>query len=198
MKSGTMRRRTYEMATLGLLLVCAVWVGRLASQNRELGATVATVGSLAERSSVRDRLIGTVVPLSSLGLEEATAADAHLVWVVDVARCVRCLDRNVGPWNALAVDSSLQRHVVLYGAERLQLGALRALRGTKLTSASREELDSTLGPLLPSTKLLIDAAGTVVMADSRTIASGCRWSFEAQLGVLRGIFTTDIIRYPAQ
>ena len=193
LKLATLRHGAYETIVFGLLVGCAVWVGKLVSHNRELGEVLAVTGSLAERSIVRDRLVGTVLPLSFLELDEVGTENKHLVWIVDVQRCVTCLDGNVGPWNALAEDMSLQRHVVLYGDEGLPGVSQRALRGTKVTSATHE-LAVALGPILPSTKLLIDGNGTVLMADSRTNASVCGWSFEAQVGSLRGILSTNTIR----
>ena len=154
---------------------------------------LAATDSLAERSSVSDRLVGTVLPLSFLELDEAVTGDDHLIWIVDVQRCGTCLEGSVGPWNALAEDVSLQRHVVVYGDEGLPAVAQRTLRGTKVMSATRE-LASALGPVLPSTKLLIDGNGTIIMADSRANVSVCGWSFEAQVGFLRGIFSADVIR----
>ncbi|MDE2661483.1 MAG: hypothetical protein OXI39_00560 [Gemmatimonadota bacterium] len=193
MKLATLRQRSYETVVLALLVGCAVWVGKLVSQHRELAVMVAATGSLAERSSVRDRLVGAVLPLSFLKIDEAESGGDHLVWIVDVERCRTCVEGNVGPWNALAEDMSLQRHVVLYGDQGLPAVAQRALRGTTVMSATRE-LASALGPILPSTKLLIDGSGTIIMADARDDASVCGWSFEAQVGSLRGVFSTDVIR----
>lgn len=62
---ATLRQRSYEAVVLALLVGCAIWVGKLVSYNRELGVTLAATGSLAEQSSVRDRLLGAVLPLCS-------------------------------------------------------------------------------------------------------------------------------------
>lgn len=51
-----------------------------------------------------------------------------------------------------------------------------------------------LGAVLPNTKLLIDDGGIVLMADSRSASSECGWSFDAQVGALRRIFTGETIR----
>ena len=81
-----------------------------------------------------------------------------------------------------------------WGMGKCQYVARRALRGTEFASLSREELDAALGPIFPNTKVLIDGSGTVLMADARTATSECGWSFEAQVGALRGVIASSVIR----
>ena len=187
-------RTVLDLTVLGLVFGCAVLVSNVASHNRELSATLRATGPLVERTSVRDRLVGTSASLSWLGLEEPDPAEAHLVWIVDVARCRTCLSGRSAVWNALGDDTSLKRHVVVVGDDDVPQDARRALRGTTFTAASRQDLEAAFGPLLPSTKLLVDRTGVVLMADSRKAASDCGWNFEAQVGVLRGTLTTGLIR----
>ena len=140
--------------------------------------------------------MGTHVSLPMLQRSEDLGAGdgAKLVWVVDSDRCDRCFDGGIGAWNALAPDSSLSRHVLVYGGGGLPGEVRRALRGTTITKVSREEVEEALGPLLPTTKLLVGGEGTVLLADSRTANSECGWSFEAQVGVLRGVLPSAMIR----
>lgn len=113
---------------------------------------------------------------------------------VDLERCVNCLTGGLAVWNALAEDPSVSRHLLVFGQARVPDHARRALRGTTVTVASREQIETVLGPLLPDTKVLVDHSGTILMSDSRTAASECGWSFEAQVGALRGVLASGVIR----
>ena len=194
----TTNRRSLDLLVLALAVGGAIWVWRLASHNRELQATLVATGSRAEQSSVRDRLVGAPAPLSFLALDEVDPADTHLLWVVDLARCPACLTGAIPEWNALGEDVSLRRHVVVLGEGEVPAADRRALRGTTVTSASRDELDAAFGPLLPSTKLLVGGDGIVLMADSRAVPLECDWSFEAQVGALRGTLASGVIRSQRQ
>lgn len=194
MAVGKSLRPLLDLAVLGLVLGGAGLVWSVASSNRELVAKLKLTTPLVERASVRDRLVGTSVSLSSFDLDRPDAADAHLLWIVDLARCPTCLNAGVAVWNALGDDAFLKRHVVVFGDDDVLDEARRALRGTTFTTASRQDLEAAFGPLLPNTKLLVDGAGVVVLADSRTAASDCGWSFEAQVGALRGTLTAGLIR----
>ncbi len=194
MAAGKSFRKVLDLAVFALVLCGAVAVWNTAASNRELAATLQSTAPLAERSSVRDRLVGRAVSLSWLGLEEPDPAEAHLVWIVDLARCQTCLSGRPAVWNALGDDDSLRRHVVVFDTDDVPEDGRRSLRGTALTEARRRDVQAALGPLLPNTKLLIDGAGVVVMADSRAVGSDCGWSFEAQVGALRGTLSTGVIR----
>ena len=88
----------------------------------------------------------------------------------------------------------MSRHLLVFGEGEVPDHARRALRGTTITTASREEIETVLGPLLPNTKALVDHSGTILMSDSRAAASECGWSFEAQVGALRGVLASGVIR----
>ena len=118
----------------------------------------------------------------------------RLVWIVDLDRCPTCFDGSLAVWNALAADPALRRHVLVVGPENVPPSARRALRGTTLATIRREDLEAVTGRLLPNTKVLLDDDGTVLMADSRAAASECGWSFEAQVGALRGVYSANLIR----
>ena len=173
-------RRALDIATLALMVAAAVWVWKMASLNGEFAAALRLTAPLAERSSVQDRLVGTRLSLPTLDWQATSVDDRsgdgqlRLLWIVDIERCPVCFGVGLGIWNAE--------------------DARRALRGTTITSVSREEMDLALGPLLPNTKILVDGSGTVLMADSRTAASECGWSFEAQVGALRGVLASSVIR----
>jgi len=196
----TRGRRTLDVARLVLMVAAAVWVWKLASLNGEVEAALRVMGPLAERSSVQDRLVGTRLSLPTLDRQAPSVdgrsgdGELRLLWIVDLARCPACFGVGLAIWNALAEDRSLRRHVLVLGDLEVADDARRALRGTTITSVSREEMDLALGPLLPNTKILVDGSGTVLMADSRAAASECGWSFEAQVGALRGVLTSGVIR----
>lgn len=196
MKPRTAGRRVLDGGIVVLLVVAAVAVWRTADVNRQYQAALQSTGPLADRTLARDRLVGTLVSLPMIQRSEDLGAggNAKLVWVVDSDRCDMCFEDGTEAWNALAADTSLRRHVLVYGGGGLPGEVRRALRGTAITKTSREEVEEALGPLLPTTKLLVGGDGTVLLADSRTANSECGWSFEAQVGVLRGVLPSALIR----
>ena len=72
--------------------------------------------------------------------------------------------------------------------------ARRAVRDTEIVSMSKEELVAAVGPLLSNTKLLVDGSGIVLLADARSGGSECGWSFDAQVGALRGVLPSHLVR----
>ena len=72
--------------------------------------------------------------------------------------------------------------------------ARRALRDTEIVSMSKEELVAAVGPLLSNTKLLVDGNGIILLADARSGGSECGWSFDAQVGALRGVLASHLVR----
>ena len=191
-------RRWLDLGVFALAVGGAIGVWKLASHNRELRAALVAADSRAVEAMVRDRLVGTSVPLSFLALDEPDPGDAHLIWLVDLEDCPSCLAGANPAWNALGEDVFLRRHLVVFEEDEVPEAARRALRGMTVTSASREELDAAFGPLLASTKLLVDGDGIVLLADSRAAASECDWSFEAQVGALRGTLAAGVIRSQRQ
>lgn len=189
-------RRVLDGTIFVLMVLAVVAVWRTTSVNREYQAALQSTGPLANRTIVRDRLVGTHVSLPMIERSEDLGAGgtAKLVWVVDSDRCDRCFGGGLEAWNALAADSSLRRHLLVYGKGGLPGEVRRALRGTTITTVSREDVEAALGPLLPTTKFLVGAEGTVLLADSRTANSECGWSFEAQVGTLRGVLPSVLIR----
>ena len=193
-------RRAWDLVAAVLLVVGSLWVWRTIGINRELRATLQFTAALAERSTVRDRLVGRRVPSDflreSIGIpdDDRDVVEARLLWIVDLERCANCLTSGCAVWNALAEDPSVSRHLLVIGEGEVPDYASRALRGTTIAAASREEIDTVLGPLLPDTKVLLDDSGTILMSDSRTAASECGWSFEAQVGALRGVLASGVIR----
>ncbi len=193
-------RRAWDLVVAVLLVVGSLWVWRTIGINRELRATLQFTAALAERSTVRDRLVGRRVPSDflreSIGIpdDDRDVVEARLLWIVDLERCANCLTSGFAVWNALAEDPSVSRHLLVIGEGEVPDYASRALRGTTIAAASREEIDTVLGPLLPDTKALVDHSGTILMSDSRAAASECGWSFEAQVGALRGVLASGVIR----
>lgn len=186
------------MAVLMLLATAVVW--RTSVANREYQSVLRSAVPAAQRTVIQDRLVGIQIPLAILG-DSVHSSDVlpwsssnRLVWIVDIDQCPTCLDEGLVAWNALAADPSLRRHVLLVGSADLPPSAHRALRGTTLATIQREELEAATGRLLPNTKVLLNDDGTVLMADSRAAASECGWSFEAQVGALRGVYSANLIR----
>ena len=198
--SITTRKWAWDLMVAALLVVGSLWVWRVSRINQELGTTLRYARALAERATVLDRLVGLRVPLhflrETIGIPDADrdTVEVHLLWIVDLEQCANCLTEGFVVWNALAEDPSVSRHLLVFGEGEVPDHARRALRGTTITTASREEIETVLGPLLPNTKALVDHSGTILMSDSRAAASECGWSFEAQVGALRGVLASGVIR----
>ncbi len=174
-----------------------MFVFRLTTVIRHQNAVIQARDAVAARSVVHDRLVGARVDLGLLGgtpSESTESSGEVLLWIVDPASCGRCVVEGFGAWDALAADPELRRRLVVIGKEELPREARRAVRGTEVTRVSREEASLALGTVLPNTKLLVDHRGIVLMADSRSASSECGWSFEAQVGALRGVLAGETIR----
>lgn len=191
-------RRYLDLAGFVLAVGGAVGVWTLASHNGELRAVLGAAESRAEEMAARDRLVGTSVPRWILAFDEPDSADAHLLWIVDPERCPACLAGAHPVWTALGKDTSLRRHLMVLEGQEVPAAVRRVLRGTRVTQAPRRDVYAALAPLLPSTKLLVNRSGIVLMADARTVPSECTWSFEAQVGALLGILASGLIRSQRQ
>ena len=120
-------RRWLDLGVFALAVGGAIGVWKLASDNRELRAALVAADSRAVEAMVRDRLVGTSVPLSFLALHEPDPGDAHLIWLVDLEDCPSCLAGAHPAWNALGEDASLRRHVVVFEEDEVPEAARRAL-----------------------------------------------------------------------
>lgn len=192
-------RQVWDLVTIGLVVGALLLVWRAASVNRDLQAVIQVTGGVADRLFVQDRLVGAELQLPFLQHEAAgdsSGSRYRLLWIVDIERCTTCLTTSFGLWNALSRDGDLTRHLLVIGLTDREIprSARRGLRGTRIKSLSRKQALAAFGPLLGNTKILVDHTGTVIMADSRQDALSCAWSFEAQVGILRGIFSSEAIR----
>lgn len=191
------RRMALDAITIVVVLTAAALGWRTAATGREYHAALQLADPHADRTIIRDRLVGTQVSLPGLTRAVENRPNdngADLIWIVDTDRCAGCFGRGLATWSALGADSSLRRHMLVRGSQGLPAGVRRALRGTRITTVSGQELHKALGPLLPTTMLLIDGEGTILMADSRKANTECGWSFEAQVGALRRVFSSGLIR----
>ena len=193
-------RRVATVATASLLLAASVFVVRATGINSELRASLAGQSAMASRTAVHDRLVGSRIPLALLGQSLVSAsetpqiAEAHLLWIVDPDLCRQCLNEGFASWNALGDDGGLRRRLIIAGSGEVPAMARRALRDTEIVSMSKEELVAAVGPLLSNTKLLVDGNGIILLADARTGGSECGWSFDAQVGALRGVLASHLVR----
>lgn len=193
-------RKLAGLAIATVLVSATILVVRATMINRELRATVLSQNAMASRTAVHDRLIGRRIPLTLLGKTAPPdsgndiSAQKHLVWIVDTDLCRRCLTEGIGTWNALSDDPRLRLRLIVASGGVVPESARRALRGTDIVSMSKEELVAALGPLLPNTKALVDGSGIILLADSRNAGSECGWSFDAQVGALRGVLASSTVR----
>lgn len=199
MSNTPFRSRSWTVAVSVLMVTATALISRSVSVNRELRAVFEIQSLVAARTTTHDRLIGTRVPSHfwrqlAQQAEVATDKGARLLWIVDTDRCERCLADGLGAWNALANDSTLVRQLVAVGDAPVPEEAKRALRGTPATVMTREDLQTTFGNLLPNTKMLIDGKGIILLADSRNTGSECGWSFDAQVGAIRGSLASELVR----
>ena len=195
--NSSLMRRVVRAGNVVLLAMAVVFVFRSTKVIRDQSAALQMRDSAAARSAIHDRLVGARVDLSLLGgaISEATESVATtLLWVVDPESCGRCMAEGFGAWDALGADLELRRRLVVVGDGQLPPDARRAVRGTDVVTASRGDVSLALGAVFPNTKLLVDGGGIVLMADSRSASSECGWSFDAQVGALRGVLTGETIR----
>lgn len=171
-----------------LLLGLAALV-KSAERVRVVRTEIAQLAPAARRSHAHDRLLGRVIDVGGLVGEDrqSTAggsAGGTLLWILDLDNCVACLDE-VMEWALLeGIQSYAPVLLVLGGPDENALVQLRALRRTVVRRVDRGEVARRLGPLLPSTKLLLDSMGMAVLVDSRSVGLGCALSFESQVRAL--------------
>lgn len=147
---------------------------------------------LAERTSVRDRLIGTDLSelrFRDLGGGRVAAAQGgtpSLVWLVDPRTCAGCLS-DLSPWAELS-SPRLPVTTVLVGVGREQARRIRGevdLPG-RVAFDPGGEMAASLGmsDALPSLFLVLDRSGTVLMTEARRSSAACDWSFVRQVAAL--------------
>lgn len=175
-------------AALGVALY-SHW-GALERANRRLSQ----MRPLAERTSIRDRLIGT--DLSALrfrhpdreGPVAVSRAAENLVWLVDPRECARCLS-DLSGWMGLA-GSRISVTTVLVGVGPAGADRIRrhvALPGRVAVDPSGEVAASLgVSEIMPSLFLVLDGSGTVLMTEARSSDTSCDWSFSGQVAALIG------------
>lgn len=153
-------------------------------------------GPALMRARTYDRLMGTRLKLASLTGGGETEGPA-VIWVVDLDSCKGCLD-TVTPWLELEkLGGDYDLHFLMVGGgDQLTVAESRArlFRRTNVMRKPRDSIFAALGPTLPSTKLLVDPNGIILLVDSRSSGQECGWSFEAQVGALLGLETAHGIR----
>lgn len=190
-------RRAFRVINVLLLVAAAAFVFRSTTIIRDQSIALEMRDAGAARNAIRDRLVGSRVDLNLLGgaiTKPPGSAANILLWVVDPNSCGRCVSEGFGAWDALSTDLELRRRLVVVGEAEIPEEARRALRDTEVVRASRDSTLLALGAVLPNTKLLVDDGGIILMVDSRSAGSECGWSFDAQVGALRGVLTGETIR----
>lgn len=154
------------------------------------------------RALTHDRLIGSRIDVSSLGLDASAWAGARsgrpsILWILDLERCFGCIDE-LGAWSRLEQSGEFEMFLFLIGETTPAVEArLRVLRRTVVTTTTRPAVQAALGAILPSTKVLLDPSGIALLVDSRASRPDCGWSFEAQVGALSGLNSPHEIRSAA-
>jgi hypothetical protein len=182
-----------ELITVLALIGLASVAGLSAHHAREARAVARFASAGYERSLVHDRLMGTKLDLEALG---ADLEPKRLVfaWFIDLDRCNGCFD-TIADWQYL--EESDEHSLILFAAGNVVPSVekrLRALRRTAIVRTEMARVSNILGFVLPNTKVMIDATGTVLLVDSRYSGQECGWSFEAQAAALRGMEAARPIR----
>lgn len=149
----------------------------------------------AARAVSQDQLIGRALALRDIAPASVPEDTRHMfLWVVDLDRCFGCFD-SVAQWARLELLLNYRFRLLLVGAPNPQVKArLRVLSKTSTAIVTREEARRLIGNTLPSTKLLLNEEGVVLLADSRSSGQNCGWNFEAQVGALVGALPARAIR----
>jgi hypothetical protein len=187
-------REAVNLLALGIALVVAIAAVR---SERNLHRTVKQLEPGAQRAYVHDRLVGTRIDLDQLTERlsgETSLPGLAITWILDLEACADCFN-NIGGWSRLERLTDYELVLFLLGepSGRVQ-GQLASLTRTDVRNISRDQLVATLGYVLPSTKLLLNADGFILLVDSRSTAQDCAWSFEAQLGAIEGVVNANAIR----
>lgn len=180
----------------GWALAAALGVGlySLSGSLERANQRVVELSPLAERTAVRDRLIGTeLVDLWFPGPEgrgqvAAAQGGRTLLWLVDPRECANCL-ADLSRWRDLA-RGPMSVTTVLVGVGPDEAARIRR----QVDLPGRVALDpdgdraATLGVSedLPSLYLVLDGEGTVLMTEARRSATSCDWSFSGQVAALTG------------
>lgn len=191
-----------HLATLALLLS----VGMIAitlSRYKEARDALGRMESSFRRAQVTDRLTGRHLDVQTLGVNSAPGGPERaerrtLLWVVDVENCRGCF-AELGSWRRLEQLTDHRLIILFLGPPPARLQpSLKLLKRTIVGSTTKQLVSATMGPLLPSTKVLLDAEGIAIMVDSRTSSQECGWSFDAQVGAVEGINEPRAIRLAAR
>lgn len=188
-----------ELATmLALIVALALGAASFARLQAAEGRLEIVSASLS-RLEIHDRLIGESLNTRRLMQDPLRLPAGRLIlWIVDLDRCEGCVD-DLGGWRRLESLDGVEL-AVLYVVEsdaRDPGSPFRALHETVVERVTREAVSSALGSLLPSTKLLLDRNGTILLADSRR-SGGCSWSFDALVLALLEDGAPVTIRVPAE
>jgi hypothetical protein len=189
-----------ELATISALIVAVSLAVVSFVRFQAAEARLETVSASLSRLEIHDRLIGESLDIGRLMKRplRAPVGGRLVIWIVDLDHCGGCLG-DIGGWKRLESLSGVELAVLYVADGGVQdLGSpFRALQGTVVERVTRRSVSSVLGPLLPSTKLLLDQNGTILLADSRR-SNSCNWSFDALVEALLGEGSPVIIRAPSQ
>lgn len=178
----------------GVAAVLAVAVHSLSGSLERANESVEELRPLAERTAVRDQLIGTRLPdlrfpgPEGRGRVEVGGDGRSLVWLVAPGECANCLADLTG-WRDLA-RGSMSVTTVLVGVGPDEAARIRGsvdLPG-RVALDPEGERAAALGVSddLPSLFLVLDERGTVLMTEARRSATSCDWSFSGQVAALTG------------
>lgn len=196
----TMRLATASLAIL--VLLASLFAHRRALSDQQ--ARLEHYRRIAVRTAAAERLIGTSLPRTPLLDRQGVQAEIPigirtLVWIVDIDRCVACLD-DVGAWNALVADPVVAPILVMSGATAAQASRIvkgARMRGTVLVDPGGTFRRAVTGDPT-STFMLIDRSGVIRMADVRGSDGSCANGFVSQVvAFLRDHENARIARAPA-
>lgn len=192
--SGRVPEPVVRWGGWGIAAVLAVAVHSLSGSLERANESVEELRPLAERTAVRDRLIGT--RLSELRFQgpegrrrvAVTGDGRSVVWLVDPRECANCL-ADLSGWRDLT-RGAMSVTTVLVGVGPDEAARIRGdvdLPGNVALDPEGERA-ATLGVSddLPSLFLVLDERGTVLMTEARRSATSCDWSFSGQVAALTG------------
>ncbi|MDT8368160.1 MAG: hypothetical protein RQ745_03060 [Longimicrobiales bacterium] len=161
------------VVALGTGLLSAIGLTRY---SRRLETALDAAATTHVRAAFRDRMMAAWVDLSYLDLDSVDRPT--LYWHVDFDRCDGCFN-SIATWNALAADARI-RTVLSYSGtpDASGLRAIRTMTDTDVLPVPERDVQGTFGGSLASSKLLLDPAGVVLLADTRYGSQVCGWSFD--------------------
>jgi|GEM_PF-4043816 len=169
-------RRIADAAMVVALLAGIYRLSEMSEYTDGLETALSASAVTQVRADFRDRAMGRSLDLDRL--EIPNSAGAVLYWHIDFERCTRCFN-SIATWNHLASSGRVLSVFSYSGTpDASALRAIHSMSGTEIREIPQTRFQEAVGASLASSKILLDASGSVLLADTRYGGQECGWSFD--------------------